>query len=105
MLENTVLILLACIVFLEFIVELVLENLNAKSSNSTVPDVLTDVFAEKEYIAAIAYNKKKTKVSMFSSSFNVVLILSFLFSGIPKYLHVQLSLYIDTPIVLSLIHI
>lgn len=69
------------IIVLQFLMETVLDYLNSRKFMDPVPKELEDVFDKKEYIKSQAYKKDNYKFGILSSSFSIVLTLSFLIFG------------------------
>ncbi|WP_289039803.1 M48 family metallopeptidase [uncultured Zobellia sp.] len=69
------------ILVLQFIIETVLDYLNAKRYNDPVPDELSDVFDETEYNKSQAYKKTNYRFGLLTSSFSFLLTLGFLIFG------------------------
>ncbi|MUH35867.1 M48 family peptidase [Zobellia amurskyensis] len=69
------------ILVLQFILETVLDYLNAKRYNDPVPEELNDVFDETEYKKSQAYKKTNYRFGLLTSSFSFLLTLSFLIFG------------------------
>ncbi|WP_400073661.1 M48 family metallopeptidase [Zobellia russellii] len=72
---------IVAILVLQFIIETVLDYLNAKRYNDPVPDELSDVFDETEYKKSQAYKKTNYRFGLLTSSFSFLLTLGFLIFG------------------------
>jgi STE24 endopeptidase len=76
---NTLFWIVVSIIIIDFLVDKILDALNAKHYNDPVPDSLKDVFDEQEYEKSQRYKKSNYKFGMVSSTFSVVVLLLFLF--------------------------
>lgn len=79
MTANTLFWIVVSIIIIDFLVDKILDALNAKHYNDPVPDSLKDVFDEQEYEKSQRYKKSNYKFGMVSSTFSVVVLLLFLF--------------------------
>ena len=79
MTANTLFWIIISIIIIDFLVDKILDALNAKHYNDPVPDSLKDVFDEQEYEKSQRYKKTNYKFGMVSSTFSVVVLLLFLF--------------------------
>lgn len=71
--------IIVAIILLDFILDKVLDSLNAKQFNYPVPVELKDVYDEKEYLRSQDYKKERYKFGTVTSTFSLVLMLGFLF--------------------------
>ena len=69
------------ILIVQFIIETILNHLNAKKFSDPIPEELGDVFNENEYLKSQAYKKTNYRFGLISSSFSLVLTLGFLWFG------------------------
>ncbi|WP_446051677.1 M48 family metallopeptidase, partial [Zobellia laminariae] len=69
------------ILVLQFILETVLDYLNAKRYNDPIPEELNDVFDADEYKKSQAYKKTNYRFGLLTSTFSFLLTLSFLVFG------------------------
>jgi len=67
------------IIFIDFLIDKVLDALNAKHYNDPIPDSLQDVFDEEEYEKSQRYKKANYNFGIVSSTFSVIVLLLFLF--------------------------
>jgi STE24 endopeptidase len=67
------------IILLDFVVDKILDALNAKHFNDPIPPSLQDVFNEEEYQKSQRYKKTRYKFGLLSSTFSLVILLAFLF--------------------------
>jgi len=66
---------------LQFLVETVLDYLNAKHYGDPIPEALKDVFEPEEYQKSQAYQKTNYRFGLLTSTFSLFLTLSFLVFG------------------------
>ncbi len=78
---QTVLIIIILIVCVDFIFERVLDYLNYRNLKEDLPTDLGDVYDTDAYKKSQAYEKVKTRFSIISSSFSILLILALLAGG------------------------
>src|SRR5690606_29805097 len=64
---------------LDFIIDKIIDALNAKHFNDPIPAELQDVYDEKEYLRSQNYKKERYKFGVISSTFSLLLMLAFLF--------------------------
>jgi len=76
---DTLFYLIIIIILLDFIVEKILDALNARHFDDPVPAELQDVYDEQEYQRSQRYKKERYKFGLVTSAFSLVLILAFLF--------------------------
>lgn len=70
------------ILIIDFIIDKMIDHLNAKHFNDQIPEELIDVYDTEEYLKSQAYKKENYNFSLISSSFTMVLTLCFfLFKG------------------------
>ena len=75
----TLFYIIIAIIILDFLIDQVLDALNAKRYNDPVPDVLADVFNEEEYRKSQQYKMTNYRFGILSSTFSLVVLLLFLF--------------------------
>ena len=73
--------IIIAILLLQFILETVLDYLNAQRYNAPIPEELNDVFDEAEYKKSQAYKKTNYRFGLLTSSFSLILTLGFLIFG------------------------
>ncbi|MGS2763743.1 M48 family metallopeptidase [Sinomicrobium sp. M5D2P9] len=91
------------ILLLDFIVDQVLDYLNAKHFGDAVPEELSDVYDDAEYVKSQAYKKTNYNFSKISSAFSLVLTLAFFFLGGFEYVDQIARGISDNEIVIALI--
>ncbi|GAB2774748.1 M48 family metallopeptidase [Salinimicrobium soli] len=90
---QTLFYLIVTIIVVDFIVDKVLDALNAKHFGDPVPESLRDVFDEEEYEKSQRYKRTRYKFGILSSAFSTAVILILLFTdgfayidGIARYI-------------------
>ncbi len=91
------------ILILEFIIDKVIDYLNAKHFDKKIPEELTDVYDENEYKKSQQYKKTNYRFGLITSSFSLVLILSFLFFGGFEQVDSIARNYSENPIIIALL--
>jgi len=81
MTAQTVFYITIAILLLDFIVDQVLDAVNAKHFEDKLPAELEDVYDDKEYERSQAYKKTRYKFGILTSSFSLILTLAFFFFG------------------------
>ncbi|MCM5663121.1 M48 family metallopeptidase [Galbibacter mesophilus] len=79
MTPQTLFYIIIAILVLDFILDKVLDSLNAKNFDKPIPSELEDVYDEAEYKKSRAYKKTNYKFSNISSLFSLALTLGFFF--------------------------
>jgi STE24 endopeptidase len=103
MTPNTLFYILIGILVLNFIVDKVLDALNAKHFNDEIPKELKDVYDEAEYKKSQAYKKTNYKFGNITSIFSIALTLAFFFLDGFKIVDDMARSYSDNAIVIALI--
>ena len=91
------------IIVINFIIDKVLDALNAKHYDDAIPVELSDVYDEAEYKKSQAYKKTNYKFGIFSSTFSFVLTLAFLFFDGFEFVDNIARNYTENPIGIALI--
>jgi STE24 endopeptidase len=91
------------IILLNFIIDSILDALNAKHYKDPIPNALNDVFDAEEYQKSQAYKLVNYKFGVWSSLFSLVLTLGFLFFDGFEYVDNIARSYSSSPIVIGLI--
>jgi len=100
---ETLFYIIIAFIIIDFIVDKIIEGLNARHFNDPVPQDLQDVYNETEYKKSQLYNKENYKFGVITSTFSLLLMLAFLFFD--GFAHVD-SLargFSDDPILIALI--
>ena len=103
MTATTLFYVIIAIIVINFIKDKVLNALNAKHYNDPIPNELSDVYNEDEYKKSQAYKKTNYRFGILSSTFSIVLTLSFLIFDGFEYVDNMARSYSDSPIVIALI--
>ena len=103
MTSTTLFYILIGILVLNFIIDKILDALNAKHFNDALPSELQDVFDETEYKKSQAYKATNQKFSNVTSSFSLVLTLAFFFLDGFEYVDNIARSYSDNSIVIALL--
>ena len=91
------------ILSVNFIVDKVLDALNAKHYNDPVPEELEDVFDAEAYKTSQAYKKTNYRFGLVTSTFSLVLTLAFLLFDGFEYVDTFARTFSDSPIAVALI--
>ncbi|RZT00376.1 M48 family metallopeptidase [Aquimarina brevivitae] len=103
MTPSTLFYLLITIVIIVFVIDTLLDFLNALHFNDEIPKEVADVYPEDEYQKSVAYKKVNFKFKLVSSSVSLILmLLFFIFDGFAIVDNFARSLS-DNPIVIGLI--
>lgn len=76
---ETLFYIIVIIILVDFIIDKILDALNAKHFNDPIPSELVDVYNEKEYLRSQNYKKERYKFGIITSTFSLFLMLGFLF--------------------------
>jgi len=103
MTSTTLFYIIIAILIINFIVDKVLDALNAKHFNDALPEDLQDVYDETEYKKSQNYKATNYKFGILTSTFSIVLTLGFLiFDGFEFIDNIARS-YSDNSIIIALI--
>lgn len=103
MTSTTLFYIILSIIVINFIIDKVLDALNAKHYDDAIPEELNDVYDETEYKKSQAYKKTNYKFGIFSSAFSIVLTLGFLLLDGFEFVDTIARNYTENPIVVALI--
>ena len=103
MTAQTLFYIIIAIIIINFIIDKVLDAINAKHYNDPVPEELKDVYDDAEYKKSQAYKATNYKFGIWTSLFSVVLTLGFLFLDGFEYVDNIARSYSDNPIIIALI--
>lgn len=70
--------LIIAIIIIDFIIDKILDALNAKHFDDPVPEELSDVYDKEEYEKSQRYKKERFKFGLITSTFSVLLTLGFI---------------------------
>ncbi|MCI2228117.1 M48 family metallopeptidase [Polaribacter sp. MSW13] len=100
---TTLFYILIAIIIISFIIDQILDSLNAKHFDDKIPEKLADVYDEEEYKKSQAYKKTNSKFSNITSLFSITLTLIFFFADGFKYVDNFARNYTENPILIALI--
>jgi len=103
MTSTTLFYIIIAIIIINFIVDKILDALNAKHFNDPIPQELNDVYDEAEYKTSQAYKKTNYRFGIWSSTFSLVLTLVFLLLDGFEYVDDLARSYSDHPILVALL--
>lgn len=103
MTPTTLFYILISILVISFIIDKVLDTLNAKHFDDKIPTELADVYDETEYKKSQAYKKSNKKFSTITGTFSFALTLIFFFADGFKYIDNFARSYADNSIPVALI--
>ncbi len=103
MTANTLFYIIIAIIVINFIVDKVLDALNAKHYNDKLPEDLKDVYDEAEYKKSQKYKATNYKFGLLTSTFSIVLTLGFLFFDGFEFVDNIARTYTENPILIALI--
>lgn len=103
MTSTTLFYIIIAIIIINFIVDKMLDALNAKHYNDLIPEELKDVYDNAEYEKSQDYKKTNYKFGVLTSTFSIVLTLAFLFFDGFEYVDTMARSYSENPIVIALI--
>ncbi len=79
--NNSLFLVIILILVLQFLIETVLQYLNARKFSDPLPAELADVFDQEQYLKSQAYKRSNYHFGLVSSIFSLLLILAFLIFG------------------------
>ncbi len=95
--------LLIAIIIIVFIIDSLLDILNAMHYDDEIPEELSDVYPEEEYKKSIAYKKANYKFKMVSSSISLCIMLIFFFFDGFAYVDKIARSFSDNSIIVGLL--
>jgi len=102
MTPNALFYLLITIIIIVFIVDSLLDILNAMHYDDQIPKELEDVYPEDEYRKSIEYKRANYKFKMVSSSISLIMMLLFFFFDGFAYVDNLARSFSDNPIIIGL---
>ncbi|MUP46138.1 M48 family peptidase [Gramella sp. BOM4] len=78
MTPETLFYIIIGIIIIDFVIDKILDWLNARHFNDPIPQELSDVYDQEEYERSQAYKKERFKFGMITSTFSVLLTLGFI---------------------------
>ncbi|MBN4047158.1 M48 family metallopeptidase [bacterium AH-315-P13] len=103
MTSTTLFYIIVAIIIINFIIDKILDSLNAKHYNDPIPEELQDVYDEAEYVKSQAYKKTNDRFSNYTSAFSLLLTLGFFFLDGFEYVDNIARSYSDNNIIIALI--
>jgi len=103
MTSQTLFYIIIGIIIINFIIDKVLDALNARHYDDAIPKELNDVYDETEYKKSQAYKKTNYKFGIFSSVFSIILTLGFLLLDGFEYVDNFARSYTENPIAIALL--
>ncbi|MBU3012533.1 M48 family metallopeptidase [Polaribacter vadi] len=100
---TTLFYVLISIIIISFIIDKILDALNAKHFDDKIPEKLADVYDDDEYKKSQAYKKENERFSNLTSSFSIILTLVFFFADGFKLVDDFARSYTNHPILVALI--
>lgn len=100
---NNLFFLLIAILVISFIIDKILDALNAKHFNDSIPTELADVYDAEEYKKSQAYKKINEQFSNLTSTFSFVIIIAFFLLDGFKYVDNFARSFTDNAILMALI--
>lgn len=103
MTAETLFYIIIGIIVVNFIIDKILDTLNAKKYNDPIPSELDDVYDASEYTKSQDYKKTNYRFGVISSAFSLILTLGFLFLDGFEYVDNIARSFSDNLIIISLI--
>lgn len=86
-------LIIIVVLLASFVFERILDSLNSKSWELIVPQALSDLYNADEYEKAQLYDKEKDRLSMWSSAFSLLLMITLVYSRSFAWLLIYISGY------------
>ena len=103
MTANTLFYIIIAIIIINFVVDKILNALNAQHYNDALPKELIDVYDEAEYKKSQDYKATNYKFGIITSTFSIILTLGFLLLDGFEFVDNIARSYSENPIVIALI--
>ena len=103
MTATTLFYIIILILIINFIIDKIIGNLNAKHFDDVLPIEVADVYEEKEYSKSQSYNKINFKLGTVTSLFSIVLTLLFFFLNGFEFVDLIARSFSSNPIVIALL--
>ena len=103
MTATTLFYIIIAIISIDFIVDKILDALNAKHFNDALPEDIQDVYDDVEYKKSQSYKQTNYKFGILTSAFSIVLTLAFLFLDGFEYVDNIARGYTNNPILIALL--
>lgn len=101
--SNTLFYIIIAIILISFIVDKILDALNAKHFNDALPNELQDVYDDTEYKKSQQYKATNYRFGIITSTFSLVLTLVFLFFDGFEFVDTIARSFSDNSIIIALI--
>ncbi len=100
---ETLFYIIIAIIIIDFVIDKILDTINAKHFDDPVPEELADVYDEEKYEKSQRYKKERFNFGLLTSTFSVFLTLAFIvFDGFAFVDQIARSIS-DNPIIIALI--
>ncbi|MBQ0768514.1 MAG: M48 family metallopeptidase [Bizionia sp.] len=103
MTATTLFYIIISLLIISFIIDKILDALNAKHYDDAIPEALSDVYDEEEYNKSQRYKKTNYKFGLLTSTFSLILTLAFFFLDGFAYVDTLARESSSNPIVITLI--
>jgi len=103
MTATTLFYIIISLLIISFIIDKIVDTLNAKHYDDAIPDTLSDVYDEKEYNKSQRYKKTNYKFEILTSTFSLILTLAFFFLDGFAYVDTFAREWSSNPIIITLI--
>ena len=103
MTSTTLFYIIIAIIIIDFLVDKILDALNAKRYDDPIPEELNDVYDQEEYQKSQRYKTTNYKFGLITSTFSLVLTLVFLGLDGFEFVDNLARSYSDNPIIIALI--
>ncbi|SFN73046.1 STE24 endopeptidase [Bizionia echini] len=103
MTSTTLFYIIIAIIIVDFLVDKILDALNAKQFNNPIPNEVSDVYNAEDYEKSQAYKKTNYKFGLITSSFSMVLTVAFLVLDGFEFIDTIARSYSESPILIALI--
>ena len=103
MTSTTLFYIIIAIIIIDFLVDKILDALNAKRYDDPIPEELNDVYDQEEYQKSQRYKNTNYKFGLITSTFSLVLTLVFLGLDGFEFVDNLARSYSDNPIIIALI--
>lgn len=100
---QTLFLIIIAIIVIDFVIDKILDALNAKHFDDPVPGELSDVYDDEKYEKSQAYKKERFQFGLISSTFSVMLTLAFIILGGFSWVDGIARTFSENEIVISLI--
>ena len=95
--------IIIAIILIDFIIDKIVDHINARFFDKEIPEELKDVYDEEAYKKSQAYKKTNYRFGIITSSFSILLTLGFLLFDGFEYIDNYARIFSENPIVVALI--